>query len=709
MAQKEMVSFDLSGLLPPDLDEEQEAQNVSFLKANLDSPLLPAESQDVKKKKKDLSLASMKRMAAKRWSSLEANNTEEKKYSAMVVYRRCLALLSDKKIFFLLALLTSVMRGLSSPYYGYLMGKATLVFFQTDPDLLMSQLNEQCGKIYVLAIWQIPIMMLGGFCYGRLDAAITQRSRVLLFESLLYQNCKFFDSPERSTGALVNALTSYTHLLRTIVGDSLMMILENSTTLIAAFVMSARIHFGLTMVMLMTYALILPGFFLEAKFQIMDQTAQENTLAEMEVLGVSDKTRHVTATQMLSELIAQVRTVQSLNAEHTFLSRYEERLNDALPAAVKHMKMYSTGAAISASFGFVAIVVHFAVGVWFVRMGSINPGDFWTVMTVMIMAGFSIGFSATAVVDQLKGLRAARSLFKLMDEENSKDLRSASQMNKRDLDATVDLANCRICFNDVRFFYPSRPANQVLKGVSFTIEPGQVTALVGPSGGGKSSIVQLMEGFYSIESGQKRHQGRIVLEDCVTGTQLDYAELSLEKLRNQISLVSQEPALFKGTIKDNVSVGSDNNLLVTVEEIQSALQVSNCCDFISSLPDGIESDVGRGGEKLSGGQKQRVAIARAVVRKPKILILDEATSALDNESEKVVQKALDGLMRTRRKMTTVVVAHRLTTIQNADKIVVFQPTSDGSYICEQGTHQELMSKDGLYSKLFKLSAGEAEE
>jgi len=199
-----------------------------------------------------------------------------------------------------------------------------------------------------------------------------------------------------------------------------------------------------------------------------------------------------------------------------------------------------------------------------------------------------------------------------------------------------------------------------------TIEPGKVTAIVGPSGCGKSSIISLLLRFYDPESGQ------ITLD----GT--DIRDIHLKSLRNQISLVGQEPVLFQGTVAENIAHGAPG---ATVEQITEAAKAANAHNFIKEFPMGYETQVGEKGGKLSGGQKQRIAIARAIIRDPKILLLDEATSALDSTSEKVVQKALDRVMKGR---TTVVIAHRLSTIKNADKIIVIH---NGSVV-EQGSHDE---------------------
>jgi ABC-type multidrug transport system fused ATPase/permease subunit len=294
------------------------------------------------------------------------------------------------------------------------------------------------------------------------------------------------------------------------------------------------------------------------------------------------------------------------------------------------------------------------------------------VFSAILFGAMAAGQASSFAPDYGKAKASAARLFALFDRVPPINSSSEAGEKLPDIQGAVELQG-------VRFQYPSRPDVRVLRGLDITVKPGQVVALVGSSGCGKSTVVQLIERFYDPAEGH-------VLIDGHPST-----ELHLQWLRRQIGIVSQEPVLFDCSIRDNIAYG-DNFREVTMQEIVEAARKANIHNFIESLPQGYETNVGDKGAQLSGGQKQRVAIARALVRSPKILLLDEATSALDTESEKVVQEALE---RAQEGRTSIVIAHRLSTIQNADCIIVIH----GGRVAEVGTHSELLARKGIYHRL----------
>jgi len=316
-----------------------------------------------------------------------------------------------------------------------------------------------------------------------------------------------------------------------------------------------------------------------------------------------------------------------------------------------------------------------------------------------------IGRNATFITDAEKAQLGAVNVYGIVDKPSKIDSRD----NGGKVIAPQDFSGA-IRFKNVNFRYPQRLETPVFKSINYGIKPGETVALVGASGCGKSTCIQLLERFYDVQASRhidvdspEKGDGKdpLSVKSGVFADGIDLRDLNLKSWRNCLGLVSQEPILFNGTISENIAHGKPG---ATLEEITQAAKMSNAHTFIMTFPDGYDTLVGKGGGKLSGGQKQRVAIARAVLRDPKILLLDEATSALDAESERIVQEALDKLLET-SKRTTIVIAHRLSTVKNADKIIVLSNEDKlGSKVVEVGNHNELMQiQNGAYKKLVEIA------
>ncbi|XP_068091619.1 ATP-dependent translocase ABCB1 isoform X4 [Hyperolius riggenbachi] len=320
----------------------------------------------------------------------------------------------------------------------------------------------------------------------------------------------------------------------------------------------------------------------------------------------------------------------------------------------------------------------FRFGAWLMANGHITMENVFLVFSAIVFGAMALGQTSSFAPDYAKAKISAAHIFSLLERQPLIDSYSTAGNAPEDCDGNVT-------FQGVHFNYPTRPDVKVLQGLDVTVTKGQTLALVGSSGCGKSTTVQLLERFYDPFDGGV----------CVDGG--DLRSLNIQWLRAQMGIVSQEPILFDCSIAENIAYG-DNSRRVSQEEIEKAAKEANIQSFIESLPDGYNTRVGDKGTQLSGGQKQRIAIARALIRRPKILLLDEATSALDTESEKVVQEALD---RAREGRTCIVIAHRLSTIQNADKIAVIQ----NGKVVEQGTHQQLLQLKGFYHSLVSIQLG----
>lgn len=399
-------------------------------------------------------------------------------------------------------------------------------------------------------------------------------------------------------------------------------------------------------------------------------------------LGKSLKAKSISAQQengiyisVLDETLTGLKVVKSYNAENIFIQKFNDSINRLLKLSTSIANKNNLASPLSEFLGIVTIATLLWYGGHLV-LEEKSLGN--TAFISYIALAYTILQPAKAISKasyQVKsGLAAAERVFTLMEQENT-IIDRENAIEKENFESNIEVKN-------ITFSYNNEP---VLKNFNLNILKGKTVALVGQSGSGKSTIANLLTRFYDV------NEGTIKIDN------IDIKDWKMSSLREKIGLVTQDSILFNDSIKNNLLIGKPN---ATDEEIIEALKIANAYEFVKDLPHGIETNIGDAGGKLSGGQKQRLSIARAVLKNPPIMILDEATSALDTESEKLVQDALEHLMQNR---TSIVIAHRLSTIQKADLIVVMQKGE----IVEQGTHQELLAKEGTYSKLVSLQSLES--
>ena len=378
--------------------------------------------------------------------------------------------------------------------------------------------------------------------------------------------------------------------------------------------------------------------------------------------------------EALQETSHCARVIKVFGGEAQEAGRFGQINNEVRRQGMRQAVASSATSPITHIFASIALAVVVYVALTQSASGSTSVGSFVSFITALLMLLAPLRRLADVSAPLQRGLASAESVFQLLDEAPEADPGQTR----------LGRAEGRIALEQVTFRYPGAERD-ALAGVSLDIAPGQTVALVGQSGGGKSTLAALVPRFYNPDSGCLRLDGH------------DLQELSLESLRRNIAYVSQDVLLFNDTVAANIAYGATAD--ASREQIEAAAEAAHALDFIRALPEGFDTVIGENGNRLSGGQRQRLAIARALLKDAPVLILDEATSALDNESERAVQAALETLMQNR---TTLVIAHRLSTIESADKIVVL---AQGA-IVEQGTHAELLAREGAYAGLHRLQFAE---
>lgn len=518
------------------------------------------------------------------------------------------------------------------------------------------QWDLQTVGVLLIGLFAVQAIFVGlrHYLFTVVGERIVADLRTRLYRSVIAQEVGFFDA--ENTGNITSRLTSDTQTLQNTVTANLSMALRYGVQTIGGIVAMFATSLKLGAVMLVTVPpVVVAAVYYGRKLRDLSSDFQD-ALAK--------------STSSAEETIAGIRTVRGFGRESYETDRYDEEIEKTFSVAKRRALLGGIFTAGVTFLGYLTIALILLYGGYLVAQELLSPGQLTAFILYTLMVAFSLAALSGLWTDFMKATGAARRVFELVDRVPK--LGVADDPVRREVEGVVE-------FDGVDFTYPTRPDAPALRDVSFEINRGERLALVGPSGSGKSTVANLVLRLYDPDQGTVR----------VDGT--DLREWDPETLRQYTGVVSQDPVLFSGTVRENVRYG---DLEASDPEIVEALEAANAWGFVSEFPEGLDSVVGERGVRLSGGQKQRVAIARALLKDPNLLILDEATSSLDVQSEALVQEALDRLMADR---TTLIIAHRLSTVSDADRIVVL----DRGQIVEKGDHAELVAEGGLYRDLIE--------
>jgi subfamily B ATP-binding cassette protein MsbA len=529
-------------------------------------------------------------------------------------------------------------------------------FIEADAGLL----NKIAVGLLVLFAIQAALNFVQVYFLTSTSELVIAQLREDLFAHLVRLSPGFFT--ERRTGELTSRLSSDTTVLQTVLSYNLSEFARQTLFLIGGIILLTITDSRLTATTLAVVPLVVGAAVVFGRALRKASTGVQDRIAE--------------ATGTADEAFSQIRTVQSYTAEAEEVRRYGSHLHQVIAAAIRRALIRGTFFGILTFCGFGGVVAVLWQGGRQVLSGTLTAGALVSFLLYALYVAGAVGSLASLFGAYQEAVGAARRVFDLLETESSVKDPARPLKLPRPLRGEIVVDNVTFSYN------PALP--EVLQGVSLRIGAGEVVALVGPSGAGKTTVASLLPRFWDVTSGRITFDG------------IDIRDVSLAQLRGAIGIVPQEPTLFSGTIRENIAyaaIGADGSR-PSEESILAAAKAAHAVEFIERLPDGFDTRVGERGVKLSGGQRQRIAIARVFLKNPALVILDEATSSLDTESERLVEEAMEDLLRQR---STLIIAHRLSTVLRADRLVVI----DRGLIVEEGRHEDLLASEGVYSRLYR--------
>lgn len=518
-------------------------------------------------------------------------------------------------------------------------------------------LNQYFGLALVIVALLAAGTAIRYYLVTRLGERVVSDIREAVFDRMIGMSPAFYE--RIMTGEVLSRITTDTTLILSVIGSSVSVALRNVFIFFGGLILLLLTSAKLTgLVLLIVPAVIVPIVVLGRRLRR---------------LGKENQDWIASSSGSASEALLSVQTVQAFTQEGPVRQKFRTVTEASFDSAQRRILTRAVMTMIVIFLIFSGVVGVLWVGARDVALGTMSIGELVQFVIYAVMVAGAVGALTEIWGELQRAAGATERLVELLGTTDTVTERAAPT-------PAPDMASGEIRFDNVTFYYPTRPSTAALDGVSFTIAPGETVALVGPSGAGKSTVIQLLQRFYDPAQGAIRMGG------------VDLRDMSRADFRRQIALVPQDSVIFADTARENIRFGRPD---ATDAEVESAARAAAAHEFLTALPQGYDTYVGERGLMLSGGQKQRIAIARAILRDAPILLLDEATSALDAESERLVQAAVDDLSRDR---TTLIVAHRLATVKKADRIIVFE----NGQIAAQGTHDDLVAQGGLYARLARL-------
>ncbi|XVE50545.1 hypothetical protein DITRI_Ditri01bG0171400 [Diplodiscus trichospermus] len=559
----------------------------------------------------------------------------------------------------------AISSGAIQPINAYCVGLLVSIYFRADKSEIKSRSRTLSFIFLGIAALNFTSHLLQHYNFAVMGEKLTKRVRQMFLQKVMTFEISWFDEEENTSATICTMLATEANMVRSLFGDRISLLVQAIFGSIFSYAVALKLSWRLSLVMIAVQPLVVGSFY-------------SRTILMKSLAGKAQKAQKE-GSQLASEAVINHRTITAFSSQKRMLVLFKDTLKGPKEESVRHSWLSGLGLFSSQFFNTTSTALAYWYGGRLLTQGLITPEHLFEAFFVLLFTAYVIADTGSKTNDLSKGNSAIRSLFAILDRKTEIDPDNTRGLKiKRAIKGQIELKN-------VYFAYPTRPDQLIFKGLNLRIEAGRTVALVGQSGSGKSTIIRLIERFYDPISGS------------ISIDRQDIKSYNLRVLRTHIALVSQEPTIFAGTIRENIAYGKEN---AKESEIRKAAKLANAHEFISGMKDGYDTNCGERGVQLSGGQKQRIALARAILKNPSILLLDEATSALDTMSESLVQEALEKMMINR---TCVIVAHRLTTIQKSDSIAFIK----NGKVEEQGSHNELVSlgRGGAYYSLKKLQDG----